>query len=66
MQSWRRCFSNLASNIDQLAEVAPENRDSLRVRCLRAAEFFGAAMDAKTTAWIAEHAGRQVDILSND
>jgi len=59
-------FLNLSSGIDKLPDVAPDNYDSLRVRCLRAAEFFGAQLDPKTITWVKEHAGRQVDILSND
>ena len=61
-----QAFISLSSSIDKLPQVPPESQDSLRVRCLRAADFFGAQLDSKTKIWLHAHAGRQVDILSND
>ena len=59
-------FLTTGENVSRLPGVAPENQDSLRVRCLRAADFFGAQLTAQDRAFISKHAGGQVDILSND
>ena len=59
-------FLSAAANMERLADETEENRASLRVRCLRAAEYFGGSPEPKDRAWLARHAGGQVDILSND
>lgn len=59
-------FQSVAASLDRLPDVDPENRPSLRVRCLRAVEYFGAPLSPAERLWITQHAGRQVDVLSND
>jgi hypothetical protein len=61
-----RIFESVAANIDRLPDVTPENRDSLRVRCLRAVEYFGVPLETKDRIWLNDNAGSQVDTLSND
>ena len=61
-----RIFESVAANIDRLPEVPPENRDSLRVRCLRAAVYFGSRLEPQEQIWLTQKAGAQVDILSID
>ena len=59
-------FRTVESNLGRLPDIDPENIPSLRVRCLRAVEYFGGALTNEERSWIAQHAGRQVDVLSND
>jgi hypothetical protein len=61
-----KMFQSVAANLDRLPDVDPENRTSLRVRCLRAVEYFGGALSTEEVIWIPKNAGRQVDVLSND
>jgi hypothetical protein len=61
-----RMFQTFAAGLDQHPDVDPENRPSLRVRCLRAVEFFGGRLAGSEQAFIGAHAGRQVDLLSNE
>jgi hypothetical protein len=49
-----------------LPGVNPADHDSLRVTCLRAADFFGHGLSADDRAFITAHAAGQVDMLSND
>lgn len=59
-------FQTMADNLEHMPGVEPENRASLRVRCLRAVDYFGGSLSPADRAWIADNAGRQVDVLSND
>lgn len=59
-------FRTVESNLGRLPDVDPENIPSLRVRCLRAVEYFGGALTNEERGWITQNAGRQVDVLSND
>jgi hypothetical protein len=59
-------FLTTANNIERLPGVLPENRESLRVRCLRAAEFFGHTLTPEDRAFIGKYAAGQIDMLSND
>ena len=59
-------FVTTAANVSRLPGVNPADHDSLRVTCLRAADFFGHALSADDRAFIAQHAAGQVDMLSND
>lgn len=61
-----KIFQTVAANLDRLPDVDPENRPSLRVRCLRAVEYFGGPLSVEEQTWIPKNAGRQVDVLSND
>jgi len=61
-----KMFQAVAANLDRMPDVDPENRPSLRVRCLRAVEYFGGPLSLEEQRWIPENAGRQVDVLSND
>ena len=61
-----KMFQTVAANLDRLPDVDPENRPSLRVRCLRAVEYFGGPLSVEERTWITKNAGRQVDVLSND
>ena len=36
-----KMFQTFAANLDRMPDVDPENRPALRVRCLRAVEYFG-------------------------
>ena len=61
-----KIFETTAADISKLPGVDPADHNSLRITCLRAANFFGHALSAQDRAFISEHAGGQVDILSND
>ena len=61
-----KMFQTVAANLDRMPDVDPENLPSLRVRCLRAVEYFGGPLSPQEQTWIPENAGRQVDVLSND
>ena len=61
-----KMFETTAAEIGNLPGVDPADRNSLRITCLRAANFFGHALSAQDRAFISEHAGDQVDILSHD
>lgn len=59
-------FATTAANIQRLPGVDPASYDSLRVRSLRAAEYFGQPLSAAEREFISLKAGRQADLLSND
>ncbi len=61
-----KMFQIVAANLNRLPDVDPENLSSLRVRCLRAVEYFGGQLSAEERAFIAKNAGRQMDVLSHD
>ncbi len=59
-------FLDTARNLDRMPGVLPENRPSLRVRCLRGAGFFGHTLSSEDRAFIDKHAAGQADMLSNE
>jgi hypothetical protein len=61
-----RMFETAAANVSKFPGVDPADHDFLRVTCLRAADFFGHALSAEDHAFMAKHAGGQVDMLSRD
>ncbi|MEO8131732.1 MAG: hypothetical protein ABJF23_11735 [Bryobacteraceae bacterium] len=61
-----KMFHTVGANLERLPDVDPENRPSLQVRCLRAVSYFGSALSGPEWTFISDHAGRQVDVLSND
>lgn len=61
-----RIFETTAANIGRLPGVDPADHDSLRITCLRAADFFGHALSTVDRAFIAQRAAGQVDMLSKD
>jgi hypothetical protein len=61
-----KVFETTAANLRGLPGVDPADYDSLRVTCLRAADFFGQAVSAADRVFIAKHGAGQVDMLSND
>jgi len=61
-----KMFQTVAANLNRLPDVDPENLPSLRVRCWRAAEYFGGVLASAERHFVSENAGRQVDVLSND
>jgi hypothetical protein len=61
-----KVFVTTAATVGTLPGVDPADHDSLRVTCLRAADFFGHSLSEEDRAFIAEHAAGQIDMLSND
>ncbi len=61
-----KMFQIVGANLNRLPDVDPENLPSLRVRCLRAVEYFGGPLSAEERTFIAKNAGHQVDVLSNE
>ena len=59
-------FFTAANNVERMPGVLPDNRNGLRVRCLRAAAFFGQPLSPHDQAFINEHGKGQIDLLSID
>jgi hypothetical protein len=59
-------FYQMGNSLVGVPHLDPQNLPALRVRCLRAAEFFGRDPVLEDVRYIREHAGTQFDILSNE
>jgi hypothetical protein len=59
-------FYGTADSLEGAPHLQPENLPSLRVRCLRAAVFFGRHPALEDVVYIREHAGTQTDVLANE
>jgi hypothetical protein len=59
-EAFRRAEAALAA----APNLSEGNRDSLRVRCLRAVLFFGGSISREEQAFVSRKAGQQFDILS--
>lgn len=59
-------FHQASATLEQTPKILKENIPSLRVRCLRAVDFFGGHLSAQEITYVRQHAGMQADVLSNE
>jgi hypothetical protein len=59
-------FYRMANRLGDVPRLEPDSVPSLRVRCLRAAAFFGRRLSPDDVKFIRAHAGGQIDILSKE
>jgi hypothetical protein len=59
-----KAFRDTLSSLAPSPDIPKENLDSLRVRCLRAIDFFGGPLSANEKQFVERNTGRQLDQLS--
>jgi len=63
-QGIAKAFLETSASLAPSPQIPKENLDSLRVRCLRAVDFFGGELSARDRNFIEAKAGKQTDLLS--